>query len=202
MCFGPTLRLRPDTGSSPLAMSMEAAEGYYESVGQNWERAALIKAAPVAGDLLRVRHFWIALRHSFGASTSISPLLRTSIRSRGRFTPIGGTDLSWSLVTISKSGGEAFGRSNSLHKTQQLIAGGRDPSLRVSGTCNALSALVCCGRLDRNVADELERCYEYLRRLEHRLQMIADEQTIPFQKPMTDWPTFPRSWALRAQRHS
>ena len=49
--FRTDLRLRPDTGSSPLAMSMEAAESYYESVGQNWERAALIKARPVAGDL-------------------------------------------------------------------------------------------------------------------------------------------------------
>ena len=62
-------------------------------------------------------------------------------------------------------------------QTQQLIAGGRDPSLRMSDTRGTLEALVASGRLDRSVADDLEQAYEFLRRLEHRLQMIGDEQT-------------------------
>ena len=60
--FRVDLRLRPDPGSTPVAISVQSAFSYYESVGQNWERAALIKARPVAGDL--------ALGHSFLADLS------------------------------------------------------------------------------------------------------------------------------------
>ncbi|MEI6202911.1 MAG: bifunctional [glutamine synthetase] adenylyltransferase/[glutamine synthetase]-adenylyl-L-tyrosine phosphorylase, partial [Enhydrobacter sp.] len=60
--FRTDLRLRPDPGSTPLAMSVQAAELYYESVGQNWERAAMIKAHPVAGNLAVGEEFLAALR--------------------------------------------------------------------------------------------------------------------------------------------
>ena len=175
--FRTDLRLRPDTGSSPLAMSMEAAEGYYESVGQNWERAALIKAAPVAGDfaagqafLDRIAPFIWRKYLDFAAIEDIHSIKRQIHAHRGH----GSVVVPGHNIKVGRGG---IREIEFFAQTQQLIAGGRDPSLRVSGTCNALSALVCCGRLDRNVADELERCYEYLRRLEHRLQMIADEQT-------------------------
>ena len=71
--FRTDLRLRPDPGSTPLAISTDAALNYYESVGQNWERAAIIKARAVAGDIAagqRLLHE--PRRPSSGASTSTS----------------------------------------------------------------------------------------------------------------------------------
>lgn len=175
--FRTDLRLRPDTGSSPLAMSMEAAEGYYESVGQNWERAALIKAAPVAGDIAagqafldRIAPFIWRKYLDFAAIEDIHSIKRQIHAHRGH----GSVVVPGHNVKVGRGG---IREIEFFAQTQQLIAGGRDPSLRVAGTCSALNALVCCGRLDQNVADELEHSYEYLRRLEHRLQMVADEQT-------------------------
>ena len=175
--FRTDLRLRPDTGSSPLAMSMEAAEGYYESVGQNWERAALIKAAPVAGDIAAGQNFldriapFIWRKYlDFAAIEDIHSIKRQIHAHRGH----GSVVVPGHNVKVGRGG---IREIEFFAQTQQLIAGGRDPSLRVSGTCDALRALVCCGRLDQNVADDLEHSYDYLRRLEHRLQMIADEQT-------------------------
>ena len=175
--FRTDLRLRPDTGSSPLAMSMAAAEAYYESVGQNWERAALIKAAPVAGDIAagqafldRIAPFIWRKYLDFAAIEDIHSIKRQIHAHRGH----GSVVVPGHNVKVGRGG---IREIEFFAQTQQLIAGGRDPSLRVAGTCNALRALVFSGRLDHNVADELGHSYEYLRRLEHRLQMIADEQT-------------------------
>ena len=62
-------------------------------------------------------------------------------------------------------------------QTQQLIYGGRAPELRSARTKEALAALAAAGRIDQATADDLSRAYDYLRRLEHRLQMIDDQQT-------------------------
>src|SRR5581483_11067829 len=62
-------------------------------------------------------------------------------------------------------------------QTQQLIFGGRDPSLRVPGTCDALAALAAAKRIDRTTANELSEDYRFLRKVEHRLQMVHDQQT-------------------------
>ena len=85
--FRTDLRLRPDPGSTPLAMSVLAAETYYEGMGQNWERAAMIKARAVAGDP-RVRRGIpeASDARSSGAGTSTSPPSRTFIRSSARST--------------------------------------------------------------------------------------------------------------------
>ena len=77
--FRTDLRLRPDPGSTPLAISTDAALNYYESFGQNWERAALIKARAVAGDIRRRRRASSPISPpSSGASISISPPSPTS----------------------------------------------------------------------------------------------------------------------------
>ncbi len=171
------LRLRPDTGSSPLAMSMAAAEGYYESVGQNWERAALIKARPVAGDIAAGRAFMSRISPfiwrkylDFAAIEDIHSIKRQIHAHRGhRSVTVPGHN-----VKVGRGG---IREIEFFAQTQQLIAGGRDPTLRVPDTCGALWALEACGRIERSVADDMVHAYEYLRRLEHRLQMIADEQT-------------------------
>jgi len=150
--FRTDLRLRPDPASTPLAMSVAAALAYYESVGQNWERAALIKARPVAGDRAAGTDFLRALEPfiwrknlDFAAIQDIHSIKRREI--------------------------EFFAQ------TQQLIWGGRLRELRTGSTCEALRRLANSSRIDPATAAELIDDYRFLRRLEHRLQMVDDAQT-------------------------
>ena len=175
--FRTDLRLRPDPGSSPLALSMAAAESYYETLGQNWERAAMIKARAAAGDLEAGRLYLDRLRPfvwrkflDFAAIEDIHSIKRQIHTHRGH-----------AAVTLAghnlKVGRGGIREIEFFAQTQQLIAGGREPRLRQPATCDALRALVETGRLAPVVADELIAAYEFLRRVEHRLQMVNDEQT-------------------------
>ena len=175
--FRTDLRLRPDPGATPPALSMAAAERYYESVGQNWERAALIKARTVAGDfsagagfLDRISPFIWRKHLDFAAIADIHSIKRqiTARYGRGK-TAIGGYNV--------KLGRGGIREIEFFVQTQQLIAGGRDPGLRRRKTLEGLEALASSGRIEPPVVRDLAAAYRYLRRLEHRLQMIDDEQT-------------------------
>jgi [glutamine synthetase] adenylyltransferase / [glutamine synthetase]-adenylyl-L-tyrosine phosphorylase len=175
--FRTDLRLRPDPGSTPLAMSIAAAITYYETVGQNWERAALIKARPVAGDraagerLLRELSPFIWRKHlDFAAIQDIHSIKRqiNAYRGGGRIA-VEGHDI--------KIGRGGIREIEFFAQTQQLIWGGRMPELRVRATCEALRRLAETGRIDPKVATTLIADYRFLRRLEHRLQMVDDAQT-------------------------
>ena len=175
--FRTDLRLRPDPSSSPMAVSMAAAETYYESVGQNWERAALIKARPIAGDIEGGRRFlarigpFIWRKHlDYAAIADIHSIKRQIHSHKGHATiAAGGHNV--------KLGAGGIREIEFFAQTQQLIAGGRDPRLRVPGTCDAIRALAQTGRLENSAAKALTDAYDFLRTLEHRLQMIQDEQT-------------------------
>jgi [glutamine synthetase] adenylyltransferase / [glutamine synthetase]-adenylyl-L-tyrosine phosphorylase len=175
--FRTDLRLRPDPGSTPPAMSVAAAMAYYESVGQNWERAALIKARPVAGDrgagteFLRGLRPFIWRRHlDFAAIQDIHAIKRQINAYRG------GTRIAVAGHDI-KTGRGGIREIEFFAQTQQLIWGGRMPELRVRSTCEALQQLADGGRIDRATATALIADYRFLRRLEHRLQMVDDAQT-------------------------
>jgi glutamate-ammonia-ligase adenylyltransferase len=175
--FRTDLRLRPDPGATPIALSMGAAENYYEALGQNWERAAMIKARCVAGDkeageayLIRIAPF-IWRRHlDYAAIEDIHSIKRQiqAFKGHGEVT-VPGHDI--------KVGRGGIREIEFFVQTQQLIAGGRDKRLRIPDTLGALAAFVGTGRLAAKVAAELTEAYRFLRRLEHRLQMIDDEQT-------------------------
>src|SRR5271165_952023 len=174
--FRTDLRLRPDPGSTPLAMSVAAAIAYYESVGQNWERAALIKARPVAGDriagdqLLRELSPYIWRKHlDFAAIQDIHSIKRQINTYRG------GGQIAVESHDI-KVGRGGIREIEFFAQTQQLIWGGRIPQLRVRATCEALCSLADAGRIDPAVATALIADYRFLRRLEHRLQMVDDAQ--------------------------
>ncbi len=175
--FRTDLRLRPDPGSTPPAMSVLAAEIYYETLGQNWERAAMIKARPVAGDLAAGTRFVDQLRPfiwrknlDFAAIRDIHSIKRQIHAHRGgNRIAVGGHNI--------KLGRGGIREIEFFIQTQQLIWGGRLPALRLTGTCAALMALVAAGKLAEAAARELILAYEFLRRVEHRLQMINDEQT-------------------------
>src|SRR5215469_3081044 len=175
--FRTDLRLRPDPGSTPLAMSMLAAETYYEGMGQNWERAAMIKARPVAGDprsgALFLRHLkpFIWRKHlDFAAIQDIHSIKRQIHAVKGhREIAVGGHNI--------KLGRGGIREIEFFAQTQQLIWGGRQPDLRQRQTVPALDALATAGHISRQAADDLAEAYAFLRRVEHRLQMIDDAQT-------------------------
>ncbi len=175
--FRTDLRLRPDPGSTPLAMSVQAAELYYESVGQNWERAAMIKAHPVAGNR-RVGDAFLAeltpyiwRKHlDFAAIHDIHSIKRQIDAHRG-----GGTvKVLGHNVKLGRGG---IREIEFFAQTQQLIFGGRNPSLRLRGTCETLKALATAGHVAPAAAGELIEAYRFLRKVEHRLQMVDDRQT-------------------------
>lgn len=175
--FRTDLRLRPDPGATQVAISTEAALGYYETVGQNWERAALIKARVIAGDFEAGEAFiselapYIWRRYlDFAAIADIHAMKRQIHAHRGfEAIAVAGHDI--------KVGRGGIREIEFFAQTQQLIAGGRQPDLRVRQTLEALGALASRGWITQPVVDDLARAYRFLRMIEHRLQMVADEQT-------------------------
>jgi len=175
--FRTDLRLRPDPGATPLAVSMLAAEIYYESMGQNWERAAMIKARTVAGDravgdafIASLRPFIWRKNLDFAAIQDIHSIKRQINAHRG------GEKIAVAGHNV-KLGRGGIREIEFFAQTQQLIWGGRDPRLRSRPTCETLDALVAVGRVQAETAAELKDSYVFLRRVEHRLQMIEDHQT-------------------------
>lgn len=175
--FRTDLRLRPDPGSTQAAISTDAAFHYYESLGQNWERAALIKARPVAGDITAGDAFLKALSPyiwrkylDYNAILDIHAMKRQIHAAKGHERiAIAGHNL--------KLGRGGIREIEFFVQSQQLIAGGRQPALRTRETLAGLKLLAESGWIGAPVRDELSSAYRYLRRLEHRLQMIADQQT-------------------------
>jgi glutamate-ammonia-ligase adenylyltransferase len=171
------LRLRPDPASTPLVMSALAAETYYEGMGQNWERAAMIKARVNAGDEAAGRQFLLQLRPfvwrkhlDFYAIQDIHSIKRQIHAVKGyRNVAVAGHNI--------KVGRGGIREIEFFAQTQQLIWGGRNPELRTHATLDTLEALVAFGRTPREVADDLAAAYRHLRHVEHRLQMIEDQQT-------------------------
>ena len=175
--FRVDLRLRPDPSSTPPVVTVPMALDYYESVGQNWERAAFIKARAICGDFGAATEFLKALvpfvwRRSldYQAVLDIQSIKRQiHVHKTGEGMEAAGANL--------KLGRGGIREIEFYAQTQQLILGGRDPSLRSSRTVDALAALVAKGHLPADVAAEMTGAYVELRGLEHRVQMLEDEQT-------------------------
>ena len=175
--FRVDLRLRPDPGSTPVAISVNSAFAYYESVGQNWERAALIKARPVAGDCAIGEAFLADLSpfiwrkyFDFAAIADIHAMKRQIHAVRGHESiAVAGHDI--------KLGRGGIREIEFFVQTQQLVFGGRRPALRGRRTLEMLQVLAQEGWISNKARDDLDQAYRLLRRIEHRLQMLSDEQT-------------------------
>jgi glutamate-ammonia-ligase adenylyltransferase len=171
------LRLRPDPGATPIAMSLPSAASYYETLGQNWERAAMIKARPIAGDIALGAAFLEELApfiwrkyFDYAAIADIHAMKRQIHAVRGHeAVAVAGHDV--------KLGRGGIREIEFFVQTQQLIFGGRRRDLRGARTLDMLAELGREGWVSPQAVDELSRAYLYLRAVEHRLQMIADEQT-------------------------
>ncbi len=171
------LRLRPDPGSTPVAMSLDAALTYYEARGQNWERAAWIKARPCAGDkgvgdaFLRQLAPFIWRKHLDFATISDIQAMKRQINIVRK---VGEARLPGHNVKLGRGG---IREIEFFAQTQQLIAGGRETALRVRPTVKALAALADYGWIAEETANELTDAYWFLRAVENRVQMQRDEQT-------------------------
>ena len=175
--FRTDLRLRPDPGANAVAVSVAAAEAYYEGYGQNWERMAFIKARPCAGDIEAGDEFLKTLRPyiwrkylDFAAIEDIHAVKRQIQSAKGG----GVVEFDHHDIKLGRGG---IREIEFYVQTQQLILDGKDKSLRQRATLEALQALSIAGHVDKRTAASLSEAYCYLRHVEHRLQMVNDEQT-------------------------
>ncbi len=175
--FRTDLRLRPDPGSTPLAIPVDAALLYYEGRGQNWERAAYIKARAVAGDvnagegfLRDLTPFVFRKYLDYAAIADIHSIKRQIHAHKGH----GAIAVKGHNVKLGRGG---IREIEFFAQTQQLIAGGRMAPLRVRSTEEALAALTDAKWIDAETRDSLTDAYWFLREVEHRIQMVRDEQT-------------------------
>jgi glutamate-ammonia-ligase adenylyltransferase len=175
--FRTDLRLRPDPGSTPLAISVDAAMIYYEGRGQNWERAAFIKARAVAGDIKAGEEFLRGLIPfvfrkylDYAAIADIHSIKRQIHAHKGH----GAIAVKGHNVKLGRGG---IREIEFFAQTQQLIAGGRMPVLRSRSTEETLAELTKAKWIDEETRDELTEAYWFLRDVEHRIQMVRDEQT-------------------------
>jgi glutamate-ammonia-ligase adenylyltransferase len=175
--FRTDLRLRPDPASTPVAVSTAAAMTYYESVGQNWERAAMIKARACAGDIRAGEKLIADLAPfvwrkylDFAALADVHAMKRQINAYRGH----GQIAVEGHNIKLGRGG---IREIEFFAQTQQLIAGGRNPSLRDRDTLTTLSKLAEDRWIDEAARDDLGAAYRFLRVVEHRLQMVDDEQT-------------------------
>jgi [glutamine synthetase] adenylyltransferase / [glutamine synthetase]-adenylyl-L-tyrosine phosphorylase len=171
------LRLRPDPRATQVAISMEAAAIYYESMGQNWERAAMIKARPAGGDLALGAEFLARLKPyiwrkylDFAAIADVQSLKRQIHAVKGH----GSIAVRGHNIKLGRGG---IREIEFFVQTQQLIAGGRNPLLRGLQTLEMLDALAIASWITPETAASLKAAYRYLRSIEHRIQMVNDEQT-------------------------
>ena len=182
------LRLRPDPRATQIAISIEAAAIYYENMGQNWERAAMIKARPVAGDIALGEEFLDRLTPyiwrkylDFAAIADVQSLKRQihAVKGHGTIAVLGHN------IKLGRGG---IREIEFFVQTQQLIAGGRNPNLRGRRTVDMLGRLAEAEWISLEAAEELVAAYDFLRVIEHRIQMVADEQThvLPEEKDAFD----------------
>lgn len=175
--FRVDLRLRPDPSSTPPAVAAPMALAYYESVGQNWERAAFIKARVCAGDAAEGAGFLKALvPYIWRRSLDYQAVLDIqSIKKQIHVHKTGeGLEAAGANLKLGRGG---IREIEFYVQTQQLILGGRNRALRSPRTLEALDALTRAGHVSPEARDELRAAYVELRALEHRAQMLADEQT-------------------------
>ncbi len=174
--FRTDLRLRPDPASTPPVVTIDAAYYYYEGVGQNWERAAMIKARPLAGDIAAGARFLKSLTPfmwrrnlDFAAINDIHSIKRQMDSRESKEIKLAGHNVKLGLGGIREI--EFYAQ---IH---QLIWGGREPTLRLRVTCDTLNILTILGLIDEEKNAVMQCAYRYLRKLEHRIQMVADAQT-------------------------
>lgn len=173
--FRVDLRLRPEGSAGPLARSLESMENYYAGFGETWERIALIKARGIAGDR-ELAYEFLRQHQPFIYPRSPTPDLLDEIAKIKRRIE---RDVirSDSLERDVKLGRGGIREIEFVVQTLQFIHGGRHIFLRETSTLDALRGLSRLELIPRKEVVDLDRAYRFLRQVEHRLQIEAEQQT-------------------------
>ena len=177
MCFAQIFACAPDPGSTPVAVSIASAAHYYQTLGQNWERAAFIKARAAAGDgalgrgFLRELEPFIWRKHLDFAAVADVQSIKLQILSAHNSAELGNP------VFDVKLGRGGIRDIELFAQTQQLILGGRNSKLRGAGTLAALGELARAGAISPAANEALAGAYGFFRDVEHRIQMLEDAQS-------------------------
>ncbi len=197
--FRVDLRLRPDPGSTQIAIATDAALTYYERAGETWERAAFIKARAAAGDVAAGEAFlkdlspFVWRRYLDHAAIAEVHAMKRQIHA---FRGHGEVAVEGPNIKLGRGG---IREIEFFVQTQQLIAGGRAPSLRGRETLPMLAELAREKWVDERARDELSEAYVFLRGVEHRLQMVGDEQTHTLPQDPAALDRFARFLGLRGR---
>ncbi len=173
--FRVDLDLRPEGRSGDAANSLRSAEIYYESWGQGWERAALIKARPVAGDIALGEGF-ISMVRPFVYRKYLDFTAIEEIRSMKEKIDLSLLKSLPDAIDV-KLGQGGIREIEFFCQTIQLIQGGKDPEARGQNTLDALERLFKRGYAGEEDVRALSEAYVFLRNLEHRIQIVEGLQT-------------------------
>ncbi len=173
-CFRVDTRLRPFGDSGPLTSSIAAMEQYYQREGRDWERYALVKARPVAGDFASGAHLLEQLRPfvyrryiDYSSVESLQEMhasVQEDARRKDRLDDI-------------KRGPGGIREIEFLVQCFQILRGGREVSLQTPSLERALEEIARLGLLTRPAVEEIRQDYAFLRLLENRVQALRDQQT-------------------------
>ena len=173
--FRADLRLRPEGSAGPLARSLESMENYYAGFGETWERIALIKARRIAGSR-ELAYDFLRLHQPFIYPRSATPDLLDEIayiKHRIERDVVGPEKLERDV----KLGRGGIRDIEFIVQTLQLVHGARNPFLQEPSMLKALRALRELDLLPREEVLALDNAYRFFRRVEHRLQIEAEQQT-------------------------
>jgi glutamate-ammonia-ligase adenylyltransferase len=173
--FRVDLRLRPEGNSGEMANSLAGGEIYYESWGQSWERSAMLKARPVAGSkalgealLFRLEPFIYRRHLDYTMIDDIKSMKQKIDRSLTREKE---GDLNLKL------GHGGIREIEFFIQALQLINAGKNPLLRERNSLKALWGLHAEGLISKSERDDLSAAYRFLRTVEHRIQIVYEQQT-------------------------
>ncbi|HTD01025.1 MAG TPA: bifunctional [glutamate--ammonia ligase]-adenylyl-L-tyrosine phosphorylase/[glutamate--ammonia-ligase] adenylyltransferase, partial [Chthoniobacterales bacterium] len=169
------LRLRPEGSTGPLARSLESMENYYAGFGETWERIALIKAREIAGSR-ELAYEFLSQHQPFIYPRSPTPDLLdevANIKRRIEREALGTDELDRDV----KLGRGGIREIEFVVQTLQFIHGGRHAFLQETSTMKALRALAELELIPPKEVVDLDRAYRFLRQVEHRLQIEAEQQT-------------------------
>lgn len=181
------LRLRPDPGATMVSLPVEAAIGYYESLARSWERAAFIRARPLAGDLAMGEQFLTQIS-PFVWRKSLDFTVLEDLQGWLRHLPVPDQFHGFDV----KLGAWGIRHAELLTHILQMLGGGANRALRSYNTLTALTRLEEAGQLQPGQADQLASCYRDWRRLEHRLQYQRDAHTHNLPRNEEDFDQFAR----------
>ncbi|MBL8677655.1 MAG: bifunctional [glutamate--ammonia ligase]-adenylyl-L-tyrosine phosphorylase/[glutamate--ammonia-ligase] adenylyltransferase [Myxococcales bacterium] len=179
--FRVDLRLRPEGSSGAIANSLSSAERYYETWGRPWERAALLRSRPCAGDLVFGATLSRALE-PFVFRRAVDPTIAMDVakmleRARREQLEDDARDL--------KLGRGGIREAEFFVQSLQLVWGGRHAALRVPGTVQAVRRLQSLALITRREGEDFLDAWAVLRRAEHRVQVMNAYAThlLPIEAP-------------------